>query len=113
MFYDNFVIQCNKIKQSPSAAAVDMGFHRSEVTRWSKGVTPRRANLQRMATYFDCTIEDLLAENKKTAARMGDGKSSKVIEFLESLPTDVLRGILVALKAPEDVLAELDQREQK
>ena len=111
MFYDNFVKQCNKIKKSPSAAAEDMGFHRSEVTRWSRGSTPRRANLQRMATYFGCEIEDLTKE--KTPTVSGEREVSRVMSFLEGLPPDRLRGILLALGAPEEVLSELDQKESR
>lgn len=55
----------------------------------------------------------LSAIKKNTAAHVGDGGSSKVMEFLESQPKDVLRGILAALQAPEDVLAELDRPERK
>ena len=114
MFYDNFIMYCNRIGKSPSFAAVEMGFHRSEVTRWSKGVMPRRANLLRIATYFGCTIDDLLIE--KTAAVSGDGNealASKITSFLLSLPPDRLRGILLALEAPEDILDELDHQARK
>ena len=68
---------------------------------------------------FEESLEDqrigihLSAIKKNTAAHVGDGGSSKVMEFLESQPKDVLRGILAALQAPEDVLAELDRPERK
>ena len=62
MFFDNFVIQCNRKGKSPTACALEMGYHRSEVSRWGKGVTPRKANLIKMAEYFGCSVEDLTQE---------------------------------------------------
>ena len=62
MFYDNYIVQCNRIGKSPSAAAEEMGYHRSEVTRWKNGTVPRRATLFRIADYFNVPIEELTAE---------------------------------------------------
>ena len=56
MFYDKYVNLCAKKKISPSAAAEEMGFERSNVTRWSKGAEPRRATLERVAAYFDVPV---------------------------------------------------------
>lgn len=39
-----------------------------------------------------------------------EGEADKIMAFMHSLPKDRLRGILVALGAPEEVLAELDQQ---
>ena len=58
-FYDKFALKCNENGIAPSAAVVEMGFHKSELTRWKKGTTPRRANLLRMAKYFNCDVKDL------------------------------------------------------
>lgn len=62
MFFNNFVDLCNKKRISPSAAAEEMGFKRSVVTRWSQGTQPRQATLQRIADYFGVTVEELTAE---------------------------------------------------
>ena len=59
MFYDEYVALCGKRKISPSAAAEAMGFQRSVVTRWSKGVVPRRATLERIAQYFHVPVSTL------------------------------------------------------
>ena len=98
MFYDNFILMCNRINKSPSAAAVEMGFHRSETTRWSKGSTPRRANLQKMATYFGCTIEDLLADTKNTSATINDGDKQEYIAAWENATAAQRELALAALR---------------
>lgn len=82
MFYDKFITQCNNINKSPSAAAEDMGFHRSEVSRWAKGVKPRRATLLKMAAYFGCDISELSGEEKKETVPM-DGLTEEAAIFAE------------------------------
>lgn len=82
MFYDKFIAQCNNINKSPSAAAEDMGFHRSEVSRWAKGVKPRRATLLKMAAYFGCDVSDLSGEEKKEPVQM-DGLTEEAAIFAE------------------------------
>lgn len=66
MFYTNFVKLCNQKGVSPSAAAEEMGFQRSVVTRWSKGVAPRAATVAKVADYFEVAPEELLVDKKKT-----------------------------------------------
>lgn len=65
MFYNNFVDLCNKVGKSPSAAAEEMGYQRSVVTRWSKGTSPRQATLQRIAEYFGVSVSELTADEKE------------------------------------------------
>lgn len=50
-----------------------MGFKRSVVTRWSKGTEPRQATLQRIAEYFDVSVDVLVAEQKETPTVSGEG----------------------------------------
>lgn len=67
VFYTNFVKLCNQKGVSPSAAAEEMGFQRSVVTRWSKGVAPRAATVAKVADYFEVTPEVLLVDKKENA----------------------------------------------
>ena len=70
MFYYNFVDLCNQRGLSPSAAAEAMGLKKSVVTRWKNGTKPRQATLQKIASFFGCSIEDLTKE--KTPATISD-----------------------------------------
>lgn len=63
MFYYNYVKLCNQKGISPSAAAEQMGFKRSMVTRWNQGTQPRMSTLQRIADYFRVSIDELTKEN--------------------------------------------------
>jgi transcriptional regulator with XRE-family HTH domain len=113
MFYDNFIRLCAKENISPSAAAEEMGFYRSVVTRWGKGGNVRKATLERVANYFGVTVADLIgddsAQQKKPTAQ-GDGlsefteKEAAILKWFCSLPEEKRRAILIAQDAPKELL---------
>lgn len=65
MFYLNFVRLCNSIGKSPSAVAEDMGLQRSSVTRWANGSAPRKATVEKIATYFGVDSKELTDESEQ------------------------------------------------
>lgn len=76
MFYDNFVRKSQALGKSASAVAESMGYHRSELTRWKNGTTPRRSTLIKIADFFGCPVDELTADNssghKKSASPVSD-----------------------------------------
>lgn len=60
MFYDNYVRLCNSIGKAPSAVAVELGLKKATVTRWKKGGNPTDANAQKIAEYFNVSVDYLL-----------------------------------------------------
>lgn len=108
MFYDNFIRLCAKENISPSAAAEEMGFYRSVVTRWGKGGNVRKATLERVANYFGVTVADLIgddsAQQKKPTAQ-GDGLSKakrEAINLIMNCSDDNAEKYLKILKIYED-----------
>ena len=66
---------------------------------------------QKFADLLGVTLEAVYGpEKKKTPTVSGEREVSRVMEFLQDLPADRLRGILLALGAPEEVLAEVDRK---
>lgn len=110
MFYTNFVKLCNQKGVSPSAAAEEMGFQRSVVTRWSKGVAPRAATVAKVADYFEVASEELLVDKKENPTAQGDGvdtiteKEVRMLKWFRSLPEEKRRAILISQDAPKDLL---------
>lgn len=91
MFYTNFVKLCNRKGIAPTAAAVEMGFHRSDATRWSKGAEPRRTTLEKVADYFGVTVSDLIGDDsaqKEKPTAQGGG-------LISDLPQDVQKLIFL------------------
>lgn len=104
MFYTNFVKLCNRKGIAPTAAAVEMGFHRSDATRWSKGAEPRRTTLEKVADYFGVSVDYLLNGEKENPVSNADGVDDLDVEALDimhQLPPEkraaalaMLRGLL-------------------
>lgn len=106
MFYLNFVRLCNKIGKSPSAVAEEMGFQRSVVTRWSNGSVPRKATIEKIATFFNVPSEELTGEEQKEKPAPGEGsgldadveaKAHTILDKLSKLPTKQQEAFLNSL----------------
>ena len=97
MFYLNFVRLCNSIGKSPSAVAEDMGLQRSSVTRWANGSAPRKATVEKIATYFGVDSKELIGEEpaQKEKPNALDG-----IELEKLSPAR--RALLEALEGMDD-----------
>lgn len=97
MFYYKYVNLCNKRNISPSAAAEEMGFHRSDVTRWSKGSQPRQATIQKVADYFGVSVSALLSEEKAYTHKSERSDAVK-IPVLGTVPAGI------PIEAIEDIM---------
>jgi transcriptional regulator with XRE-family HTH domain len=72
VFYVRFTMLCAEKGVSPSKAALDNGISKTSVTRWKGGATPNADILTSLATYFDTSVDYLLAKTdiKKPADRI-------------------------------------------
>lgn len=64
MFWDKFLILCNKKNVTPTNAALELGYSRGVITRWKNGSIPNDANLLQIANYFGVPI-DYFSEGKE------------------------------------------------
>lgn len=97
MFYLNFVRLCNSIGKSPSAVAEDMGLQRSSVTRWANGSAPRKATVEKIATYFGVDSKELTGESEqkeKPTPSEGSGLDARFDALLSQM-TDADRADLL------------------
>lgn len=115
MFYDNFIRLCAKENISPSAAAEEMGFYRSVVTRWGKGGNVRKATLERVANYFGVTVDDLIGDDsaqKEKPTAQGDGLKLDSYEDIDKW-LDTLDGkgldMVIAMAAAKKVKVNEDK----
>lgn len=93
MFYNNYVNLCNIKGLSPSAAAEAMGFKRSVVSRWSNGTQPRQATLQKIATFFNVSVEELTKETPSTAPALDDQLKFALFGGDEGITEDMIREV--------------------
>lgn len=85
-FYERFLSLCEQRGIKPSRAAGECGINRSNVTGWKQGgYTPRGEVLQRIAAYFDVSVDYLLGEEETKAPPVNDDR--ELTEYLQMLKT--------------------------
>ncbi len=91
MFSDNYIRLCNEYGKAVTSVAVELGYSKASGAKWANGSKPHKTTLAKIAKYFGVTVDELTADNKKTAAPEGDGqleRNALLIELFESLPLD-------------------------
>ncbi len=104
-FYNNFVKLCNKSGKKPSAVAEEIGLSRSLVTRWKSGRGITDSTAQRIAEYFEVSVDELMAEEEEK--EKSPSQEDELAEELQMLRDDPdARAVLRSMKTlkPEQVL---------
>lgn len=69
VFYDTFKALCDKNGVSCKKAVLEMGLSNSLPTAWKKrGLTPKGDTLNKIADYFDVSVDYLLGNDQKEKA---------------------------------------------
>lgn len=90
MFYDRFIELCDKKGVKPSRVAIEKGFNKGSITSWKrnaeigKDVKPTTEILEKIADYFNVSIDELLG-NKKNLTE-DDKEMQEYLEFLKYRP---------------------------
>lgn len=83
-----------------------MGLQRSSVTRWANGSAPRKATVEKIATYFGVDSKELTGEEQKEKPTPGEGsgldadvkaKAYTILDKLSKLPTKQQEAFLNSL----------------
>ena len=66
MFYDRYYALCKDFGMSPTGVALELDISRGTVSAWkTRGTTPQRDILQKIAEYFDVSVDYLLNGEEK------------------------------------------------
>lgn len=90
MFYDKFIDLCNKKGVKPSRVAIETGFNKGSISSWKKNaelgkdVKPTTEILEKIAEYFDVTVDELLGNEKNLTE--DDKEMKEYLEFLKYRP---------------------------
>ena len=68
MFYDIFLQLCDKKGVKPTPAALAIGVSSAAAAKWKKGSTPSGDTLQKIADYFNVSVDYLLGNEEKPSA---------------------------------------------
>lgn len=78
MFWQNFVRLCEEKGIKPTPAAAEMGFPSASVVKWKKGTIPRGTTLQKIADYFNVTVNDLLTDAPPSPSKLHREPGEKI-----------------------------------
>lgn len=99
MFYEKFLELCVSIGKSPSTAAQEAGFSNATATDWKNGSKPRKANLLKVANYFNVPVEYFSEETKKDPSQMAEVEvDSELAEMWKSADANERKAIIDAAK---------------
>ena len=82
-FYETFLFLCNSKQKTPSRVALDIGVSKTAVTRWKRGYSPTDANLQKIADYFDVTVQYLKSKEQQEIKKPLSENEERLNELYE------------------------------
>lgn len=85
MFYDQYAALCKNRDEKPYTVARKLGITSAKtiIGQWQKGSTPRQPTLEKIASYFDVSIDYLLTGEEKQPTVSGE-LSEDEIKLLEA-----------------------------
>jgi transcriptional regulator with XRE-family HTH domain len=85
MFYDIVNNLCKERKTTITRMAEDIGLSNAAPTSWRKGSTPKLSTLEKIADYFDVSVDYLRGvESKKTPTPKGEREYSD-LDLIEAV----------------------------
>lgn len=101
MFYDIYAQICRENGISPTGAAKAMGIGSATVSHWkNRGLSPRAEQMQKIAEYFNVSVDYLLGK-EKAATLTDDGWSAQkkeLIEAVSNMTDEQLEALLPLIK---------------
>lgn len=99
-FWENFYNLCKKNNIKPNQVAEKIGIASGTITSWKKGTSPNADKLEKIADFFDVSIDTLLGRNIKDSNlndderiliknyRLLDNKTKKIIQKITQEETE-------------------------
>ncbi len=109
MFWNNFLILCNKKGVAPNTVCADLGLSTAIATKWKNGAIPRPSTMRVIAMYFGVSVEYLMGETEdrspiEYSPKLSEGEEA-LLELFRQIPEDkqnlVLQMIEIALKTKQ------------
>lgn len=97
-FYNIYVALCAESKKSASKVAEEIGLSRASANGWRNGAMPSLVNLQKIANYFNVSIEYLKGEQEQATKKPLPDNEERIKELYE-MTDGMTDSELMALKA--------------
>lgn len=99
MFWNIFSELCSAINKKPNAVCKELGFSNAAATHWKNGKQPGASSLEKIAEYFNVSVDYLLCskDKKNRADQKGlllNDKQQKLFNAISNMPDDDIRQAL-------------------
>lgn len=102
MFYEKFAQLCEKKGMSCSAVILENGLSSGNLKNWKNGRIPKPEILQKIANYFNVSVDYLLGEEdkeKKTTEYDGLSEGEKeLLDLFNRVPEDAQAMVLEMIR---------------
>lgn len=99
MFYDIVNNLCKERKTSITRMAEEIGLSNAAPTSWRKGAVPKLTTLEKIADYFDVSVDYLRgAETKKAPTPKGERDYLAIMNAFDKADESTREAILLLLK---------------
>ena len=65
IFWKNFFFLCEDRETKPLRVVTELGIASGSITKWKKGTIPSAKNLQKLAGYFNVTVEYFFVDHEE------------------------------------------------
>ena len=86
MFWEQYQKLCQNLGKSPNGVAKELGLSSGTVTFWKNGKIPKSDTLQKIADYFNVTVDYLLTGKEKAPSTEVE-EADELNELLQELKT--------------------------
>ncbi len=96
MFWENFYSLCENNNEKPLNVVTKLSIGHGSITKWKNGAVPNGKNLQKIADYFNVSVDYLLTGQKETPTAEGDERKTELMKLF-SLLDDAGQDALIAI----------------
>lgn len=75
MFWENLKLLCAQKGVSPNAMAEELSISSGSITNWKRGIMPRETALQKIADYFNVTVQELTQSKIELSSQRRDNQN--------------------------------------
>ena len=96
MFWETFYSLCQNNDEKPLNVVKKLSVAHGSITNWKKVTVPNGKTLQKIADYFNVSVDYLLTGQKETPTAESDERKKELIELF-SLLDDAGQDALIAI----------------
>ena len=85
MFYDIVNNLCKERKTTITRMSEDIGLSNAAPTSWRKGSTPKLSTLEKIAEYFDVSVDYLRGAETKKAPTLSGEREYSDLELIDAV----------------------------